>query len=157
MWLPKLLLMTNSRSFLLIFISIASVALFGQSKQIVKNFSWSQEDIQIDPVSNELMRIYTVNDGHLSRQHPELPLYSDQLKLGAKYEISIQATITKSSPITINTQAAKDHIQDELNVWTTVEKNRNDYFLVYGFIPVIRSNSGSVSYTHLTLPTNREV
>lgn len=143
--------MTNSRSFLLIFISIASVALFGQSKQIVKNFSWSQEDIQIDPVSNELMRIYTVNDGHLSRQHPELPLYSDQLKLGAKYEISIQATITKSSPITINTQAAKDHIQDELNVWTTVEKNRNDYFLVYGFIPVIRSNSGYLKVEEVRL------
>ena len=151
MLLPKLLLMTNSRSFLLIFISIASVALFGQSKQIVKNFSWSQEDIQIDPVSNELMRIYTVNDGHLSRQHPELPLYSDQLKLGAKYEISIQATITKSSPITINTQAAKDHIQDELNVWNTVEKNRNDYFLVYGFIPVIRSNSGYIKVEEVRL------
>ncbi|MEJ6696958.1 MAG: type IX secretion system sortase PorU [Saprospiraceae bacterium] len=143
--------MTNSRSILLVFISIASVALFGQSKQIVKNFSWSQEDIQIDPVSNELMRIYTVNDGHLSRQHPELPLYSDQLKLGAKYEISIQATITKSSPITINTQAAKDHIQDELNVWTTVEKNRNDYFLVYGFIPVIRSNSGYLKVEEVRL------
>ena len=154
MLLPKLLLMTNSRSFLLIFISIASVALFGQSKQIVKNFSWSQEDIQIDPVSNELMRIYTVNDGHLSRQHPELPLYSDQLKLGAKYEISIQATITKSSPITINTQAAKDHIQDELNVWTTVEKNRNDYFLVYGFIPVIRSNSGYLKVEEVRLTIN---
>lgn len=151
MLLPKLLLMTNSRSILLVFISIASVALFGQSKQIVKNFSWSQEDIQIDPVSNELMRIYTVNDGHLSRQHPELPLYSDQLKLGAKYEISIQATITKSSPITINTQAAKDHIQDELNVWTTVEKNRNDYFLVYGFIPVIRSNSGYIKVEEVRL------
>ena len=151
MLLPKLLLMTNSRSILLVFISIASVALFGQSKQIVKNFSWSQEDIQIDPVSNELMRIYTVNDGHLSRQHPELPLYSDQLKLGAKYEISIQATITKSSPITINTQAAKDHIQDELNVWTTVEKSRNDYFLVYGFIPVIRSNSGYLKVEEVRL------
>ena len=154
MLLPKLLLMTNSRSILLVFISIASVALFGQSKQIVKNFSWSQEDIQIDPVSNELMRIYTVNDGHLSRQHPELPLYSDQLKLGAKYEISIQATITKSSPITINTQAAKDHIQDELNVWTTVEKNRNDYFLVYGFIPVIRSNSGYLKVEEVRLTIN---
>ena len=154
MLLPKLFLMTNSRSILLIFISIASVALFGQSKQIVKNFSWSQEDIQIDPVSNELMRIYTVNDGHLSRQHPELPLYSDQLKLGAKYEISIQATITKSSPITINTQAAKDHIQDELNVWTTVEKNRNDYFLVYGFIPVIRSNSGYLKVEEVRLTIN---
>ena len=151
MLLPKLLLMTNSRSILLVFISIASVALFGQSKQIVKNFSWSQEDIQIDPVSNELMRIYTVNDGHLSRQHPELPLYSDQLKLEANYEISIQATITKSSPITINTQAAKDHIQDELNVWTTVEKNRNDYFLVYGFIPVIRSNSGYLKVEEVRL------
>ncbi|HAW04564.1 MAG TPA: hypothetical protein DCW83_07750, partial [Saprospirales bacterium] len=134
-----------------IFISIASVALFGQSKQIVKNFSWSQEDIQIDPVSDELMRIYTVNDGHLSRQHPELPLYSDQIKLGANYEISIQATITKSSPITINTQAAKDHIQDELNVWNTVEKNRNDYFLVYGFIPVIRSNSGYIKVEEVRL------
>ena len=154
MLLPKLLLMTNSRSILLVFISIASVALFGQSKQIVKNFSWSQEDIQIDPVSNELMRIYTVNDGHLSRQHPELPLYSDQLKLGAKYEISIQATITKSSPITINTQAAKDHIQDELNVWTTVEKSRNDYFLVYGFIPVIRSNSGYLKVEEVRLTIN---
>ncbi|MEJ6615121.1 MAG: type IX secretion system sortase PorU [Saprospiraceae bacterium] len=143
--------MTNSRSILLVFISIASVALFGQSKQIVKNFSWSQEDIQIDPVSNELMRIYTVNDGHLSRQHPELPLYSNQLKLEANYEISIQATITKSSPITINTQAAKDHIQDELNVWTTVEKNRNDYFLVYGFIPVIRSNSGYLKVEEVRL------
>ena len=151
MLLPKLLLMTNSRSILLVFISIASVALFGQSKQIVKNFSWSQEDIQIDPVSNELMRIYTVNDGHLSRQHPELPLYSNQLKLEANYEISIQATITKSSPITINTQAAKDHIQDELNVWTTVEKNRNDYFLVYGFIPVIRSNSGYLKVEEVRL------
>lgn len=151
MLLPKLLLMTNSRSILLVFISIASVALFGQSKQIVKNFSWSQEDIQIDPVSNELMRIYTVNDGHLSRQHPELPLYSNQLKLEANYEISIQATITKSSPITINTQAAKDHIQDELNVWTTVEKNRNDYFLVYGFIPVIRSNSGYIKVEEVRL------
>ena len=151
MLLPKLLLMTNSRSFLLIFISIASVALFGQSKQIVKNFSWSQEDIQIDPVSDELMRIYAVNDGHLSRQHPELPIYSDQIKLGANYEISIQATITKSSPITINTQAAKDHIQDELNVWNTVEKNRNDYFLVYGFIPVIRSNSGYIKVEEVRL------
>ncbi|MBT3545936.1 MAG: type IX secretion system sortase PorU [Saprospiraceae bacterium] len=143
--------MTSSRSILLIFISIASVALFGQSKQIVKNFSWSQEDIQIDPVSDELMRIYAVNDGHLSRQHPELPLYSDQIKLGANYEISIQATITKSSPITINTQAAKDHIQDELNVWNTVEKNRNDYFLVYGFIPVIRSNSGYIKVEEVRL------
>ncbi|MDA9181771.1 type IX secretion system sortase PorU [Saprospiraceae bacterium] len=143
--------MTSSRSILLVFISIASVALFGQSKQIVKNFSWSQEDIQIDPVSDELMRIYTVNDGHLSRQHPELPLYSDQIKLGANYEISIQATITKSSPITINTQAAKDHIQDELNVWNTVEKNRNDYFLVYGFIPVIRSNSGYIKVEEVRL------
>jgi len=97
------------------------------------------------------MRIYTVNDGHLSRQHPELPLYSDQIKLGANYEISIQATITKSSPITINTQAAKDHIQDELNVWNTVEKNRNDYFLVYGFIPVIRSNSGYIKVEEVRL------
>ena len=151
MLLPKLFLMTNSRSILIIFISIASVALFGQSKQIVKNFSWSQEDIQIDPVSDELMRIYAVNDGHLSRQHPELPIYSDQIKLGANYEISIQATITKSSPITINTQAAKDHIQDELNVWNTVEKNRNDYFLVYGFIPVIRSNSGYIKVEEVRL------
>ena len=97
------------------------------------------------------MRIYTVNDGHLSRQHPEIPLYSDQVKLGANYEISIQATITKSSPITINTQAAKDHIQDELNVWTTVEKNRNDYFLVYGFIPVVRSNSGYIKVEEVRL------
>ena len=151
MLLPKLLLMTSSRSILLIFISVASVTLFGQSKEIVKNFSWSQEDIQIDPISNELMRIYTVNDGHLSRQHPEIPLYSDQVKLVANYEISIQATITKSSPITINTQAAKDHIQDELNVWTTVEKNRNDYFLVYGFIPVIRSNSGYIKVEEVRL------
>ncbi|MDA9263429.1 type IX secretion system sortase PorU [Saprospiraceae bacterium] len=143
--------MTSSRSILLIFISVASVTLFGQSKEIVKNFSWSQEDIQIDPISNELMRIYTVNDGHLSRQHPEIPLYSDQVKLVANYEISIQATITKSSPITINTQAAKDHIQDELNVWTTVEKNRNDYFLVYGFIPVIRSNSGYIKVEEVRL------
>ncbi|MDG1716564.1 MAG: type IX secretion system sortase PorU [Saprospiraceae bacterium] len=143
--------MTSSRSILLIFISVASVTLFGQSKEIVKNFSWSQEDIQIDPISNELMRIYTVNDGHLSRQHPEIPLYSDQVKLGANYEISIQATITKSSPITINTQAAKDHIQDELNVWTTVEKNRNDYFLVYGFIPVVRSNSGYIKVEEVRL------
>ena len=151
MLLPKLLHMTRSRSILLIFISVASVTLFGQSKEIVKNFSWSQEDIQIDPISNELMRIYTVNDGHLSRQHPEIPLYSDQVKLGANYEISIQATITKSSPITINTQAAKDHIQDELNVWTTVEKNRNDYFLVYGFIPVVRSNSGYIKVEEVRL------
>ena len=151
MLLPKLLLMTSSRSILLIFISVASVTLFGQSKEIVKNFSWSQEDIQIDPISNELMRIYTVNDGHLSRQHPEIPLSSDQVKLGANYEISIQATITKSSPITINTQAAKDHIQDELNVWTTVEKNRNDYFLVYGFIPVVRSNSGYIKVEEVRL------
>lgn len=151
MLLPKLLLMTSSRSILLIFISVASVTLFGQSKEIVKNLSWSQEDIQIDPISNELMRIYTVNDGHLSRQHPEIPLYSDQVKLVANYEISIQATITKSSPITINTQAAKDHIQDELNVWTTVEKNRNDYFLVYGFIPVIRSNSGYIKVEEVRL------
>jgi len=143
--------MTRSRSILLIFISVASVTLFGQSKEIVKNFSWSQEDIQIDPISNELMRIYTVNNGHLSRQHPEIPLYSDQVKLGANYEISIQATITKSSPITINTQAAKDHIQDELNVWTTVEKNRNDYFLVYGFIPVVRSNSGYIKVEEVRL------
>ena len=97
------------------------------------------------------MRIYTVNDGHLSRQHPEIPLYSDQVKLGANYEISIQATITKSSPITINTQAAKDHIQDELNVWTTVEKNRNNYFLVYGFTPVIRSNSGYIKVEEVRL------
>ena len=97
------------------------------------------------------MRIYTVNNGHLSRQHPEIPLYSDQVKLGANYEISIQATITKSSPITINTQAAKDHIQDELNVWTTVEKNRNDYFLVYGFIPVVRSNSGYIKVEEVRL------
>ena len=151
MLLPKLLHMTSSRSILLIFISVASVTLFGQSKEIVKNFSWSQEDIQIDPISNELMRIYTVNNGHLSRQHPEIPLYSDQVKLGANYEISIQATITKSSPITINTQAAKDHIQDELNVWTTVEKNRNDYFLVYGFIPVVRSNSGYIKVEEVRL------
>ena len=151
MLLPKLLHMTSSRSILLIFISVASVTLFGQSKEIVKNFSWSQEDIQIDPISNELMRIYTVNDGHLSRQHPEIPLYSDQVKLGANYEISIQATITKSSPITINTQAAKDHIQDELNVWTTVEKNRNNYFLVYGFTPVIRSNSGYIKVEEVRL------
>ena len=151
MLLPKLLHMTRSRSILLIFISVASVTLFGQSKEIVKNFSWSQEDIQIDPISNELMRIYTVNDGHLSRQHPEIPLYSDQVKLGANYEISIQATITKSSPITINTQAAKDHIQDELNVWTTVEKNRNNYFLVYGFTPVIRSNSGYIKVEEVRL------
>ncbi|MDA9625792.1 type IX secretion system sortase PorU, partial [bacterium] len=76
---------------------------------------------------------------------------SDQIKLGANYEISIQATITKSSPITINTQAAKDHIQDELNVWNTVEKNRNDYFLVYGFIPVIRSNSGYIKVEEVRL------
>ena len=151
MLLPKLLHMTSSRSILLIFISVASVTLFGQSKEIVKNFSWSQEDIQIDPISNELMRIYTVNNGHLSRQHPEIPLYSDQVKLGANYEISIQATITKSSPITINTQAAKDHIQDELNVWTTVEKNRNNYFLVYGFTPVIRSNSGYIKVEEVRL------
>ena len=151
MLLPKLLHMTRSRSILLIFISVASVTLFGQSKEIVKNFSWSQEDIQIDPISNELMRIYTVNNGHLSRQHPEIPLYSDQVKLGANYEISIQATITKSSPITINTQSAKDHIQDELNVWTTVEKNRNDYFLVYGFIPVVRSNSGYIKVEEVRL------
>jgi hypothetical protein len=151
MLLPKLLHMTRSRSILLIFISVASVTLFGQSKEIVKNFSWSQEDIQIEPISNELMRIYTVNNGHLSRQHPEIPLYSDQVKLGANYEISIQATITKSSPITINTQAAKDHIQDELNVWTTVEKNRNDYFLVYGFIPVVRSNSGYIKVEEVRL------
>ena len=154
MLLPKLLHMTRSRSILLIFISVASVTLFGQSKEIVKNFSWSQEDIQIDPISNELMRIYTVNNGHLSRQHPEIPLYSDQVKLGANYEISIQATITKSSPITINTQAAKDHIQDELNVWTTVEKNRNDYFLVYGFIPVVRSNSGYIKVEEVRLTIN---
>ena len=143
--------MTNSRSILLIFISIVSIGLFGQSSQEVKSFTWSQRDIQIDPVSDELMTIYTVNDGQLRRQHPEIPVYSEQIKLAANYDISIQAYITKSSPIIINTQEAKNYIQDDLNIWSKVEKNRNEYYLTYGFTPVIRSSAGFLKVEEVRL------
>lgn len=142
MLLPKLLHMIRLRSILLISFSIVSFAILGQSNQAVKNFTWSEKDIQIDPVSGESMTIYTVNDGLLRRAHPEIPVYSDQIKLGANYQVSIQATITKSSPISINTQEAKDHIANDLKIWSKVEKNRGQYYLTYGFTPVIRSNSG---------------
>ncbi len=134
--------MTNLRSVFLISISIITVSLFGQSTQKVKKFIWSEKTIEIDPLSGESMAIYAIDEGQLTRKHPEIPIFTDQIKISANIDVSIQAFVTKSSPINISTQLAKSHITEDLNIWSRVEKNRNQYYLSYGFTPVIRSNSG---------------
>lgn len=130
----------RSNTLLLALLFIASSSVFGQSSQINTTFEWSKRDIQIDPTSPKLLSIHTINDGQLNSQHPEIPVYSDQIKLTSNMKVNVEAVITKSSEIAINTSEAKEFIKQNLEIWTKVEKQRNEYILTYGFIPIVENN-----------------
>ena len=132
----------RSNTLLIALFFIVSSSIYGQSKQINTTFEWSNREIQIDPTSSQLLSIHTIQDGQLKAEHPEIPVYSDQLKLSSNMKVKVEAIVTKSSVIELKTAEAKNYVSPELEIWSKVEKQRNDYVLTYGFIPIIEVNGG---------------
>ena len=55
-------------------------------------------------------------------------------------------------------EATKDLIEEPLTVRTPIQETEGRRLRErIGLVPILRAGLGTVSYTHLTLPTNREV
>lgn len=123
-------------SFLFLFVFILSLS--AQSDyNFSKSFEWDTKLILIDPETNQLEKAHTIIDGHTKGDHYEVPVYSSFIKLDKNYQADFMVNVTKSSPIDIQTSEAKSVIKPQIDIWHRVEKRRNEYYLVYGFIPVI--------------------
>ena len=140
----KLLPPMKYSTILLTFLSIVSISLMGQSKQINASFEWSQREIQIVPTSTETLTIHTINNGQLNSLHPEIPTYTNQIRINSNMDVNVRVDITNSSPISLNTDAAKSNVSSSVKVWTKIEKHRNEYYLNYGFVPVIVDNGNYI-------------
>jgi len=134
---PKLLQMIREISLLLTLTFIFTNSTLGQTKQFNIDFDWSEKKILIDPITSEKLKIHAISDGHLKKEHAEIPVYSNQFKVNGNTSVNVEVNITKKSSIEIVTEDAKASVSNSINVWTKIEKHRNEYYLTYGFIPTL--------------------
>lgn len=130
------------RVFTLLFFLFFSLSSWSQrSLTIQKQLNWANEPVLHNPTGNFEKQIWIFEDSYANPKHSTLPVFSERFPLANNGDI--KATIVNAQFEPLNKLAVPDDefLQETIQIGTTVESDRNQYFGKVFFIPIIKKGN----------------
>jgi len=131
------------RIFTIIPLLLFSLNLWAQRPfTIQKKLNWSPAPVIHNPTGNFEKQLWTFEDSYANPKHPTLPLFSERFEVANNGEIKVELINAQFEPL--NKLAVPDdiYLKETIQIGTTVEADRNQFYGKVFFIPIIkRGNS----------------
>ncbi len=129
---------------LFIFISVLSIFKLNLSAQqqyyITDDLNWSQSNVLLNPISEEYLDVYSIENGSSSYAHPEIPVYKTKIKIASDADISASFNILEEEEVLLTHTESKAKVSESIELNITIAQERKDYYTFVSFIPVYRKN-----------------
>ena len=130
------------RFFTLLSCLFFTILLFGQEPILIQEkLDWSASPILHNPTGNFEKQIWTFQDAFSNPKHPTLPLFSKRFPLPAEGALSARIINAQFEPMDKPASVDDAWLEENLQIATTVEKDRNQYFGKVFFIPIIKKGN----------------
>ncbi len=117
-------------------------AVFADSSiRVSESIKWDDDPILHNPTGNFETKIWRFEGATYNPIYPSLPIFSDRKKVNAYGVASVEIVNVQFESFDKNVSVDDQHIGHELNVEAVVFKDRDNYFLYYSFIPIIKTGS----------------
>lgn len=124
-----------------ILLLLLSLSAYSQSFSYYETFDWDTQELDLYH-NGKTHTVYTFQQGYLSEKHIEVAAYGKQLNISGDQSVEIDVIVESTSPIEIADKDTKALISERITPWHKVIQNKNEYKLLIGFIPVIKTASG---------------
>lgn len=129
------------RLIVLAFLFLVSALQAQQSTLIDKQFNWSDNPILHNPTGQQERQIWTFEDALFGSTTPTLPIYMERFGVSGKGRLEV--SVIKVEYQTLNGVKEKElsTLTDQLEIHTTVEQDRNQYFGKVFFVPIVKKGN----------------
>jgi len=121
-----------------LFLGISITAWAQRPLTIQKQLNWADEPVIHNPTGNFEKQIWTFEESYSNPKHPTLPLFSERFSIANNGKIT--ATIVNAKFELLDKVAVPEDIflKETIQIGTTIEVERNDYYGKVFFIPIIK-------------------
>ncbi len=120
----------------------AVLSLSGQRPFIIqKKLNWSPSPIIHNPTGNFEKQLWTFEDSYANPKHPTLPVFSERFEVTGNGEINIELINAQFAPLNKLTVPDDVYLKETIQIGTTVEADRNQFFGKVFFIPIIKKGN----------------
>jgi len=143
------------RFFTILFLFLSSNILWSQRPlTITKKLNWSPEPIIHNPTGNFEKQLWTFEDSYSNPKHPTLPVFSQRFPLNSNGEISVNIINAQFERLEKTAFPDDVFLKETLQISTTVEADRNQYFGKIFFIPIIKKGNSYEKLVSFELAVN---
>ena len=130
------------RIFTILVIFLFCNSLFAQHPiTIQEKLNWSREPIFHNPTGNFEKQIWTFENCYSNPKHPSLPVFSKRFPLSMDGKLSVNFKYAKYERLNKDAVPEDKFLKEIIQIGTTVEKERNQYFGKVFFIPIIKKGN----------------
>jgi hypothetical protein len=121
---------------------LLSSSLLAQQPFLIKEqLDWIAAPISHNPTGNIEKNIWTFEDAYANPKHPGLPVYSKRFPIAGPGRIVARLVHTAYESIDKISDQDALYLKETLQIGTTIEKDRNQYYGKVFFIPIIKRGS----------------
>ncbi len=131
------------RIFTIIALLLFSLNLWAQRPfTIQKKLNWSPSPIIHNPTGNFEKQLWTFEDSYANPKHPTLPVFSERFEVNNNGQINVELINAQFEPLNKLVVPDDIYLKETIQIGTTVEADRNQFYGKVFFIPIIkRGNS----------------
>ena len=127
------------RFFTLFFFLCASITIWAQRPlTIQKQLNWANEPVIHNPTGNFEKQIWTFEDSYSNPKHPTLPIFSERFSVANNGKIIATITNAQFEPMDKLGVPEDVFLKETIQIGTTIESDRNQYYGKVFFIPIIK-------------------
>ncbi len=130
------------RVFTLLFLLLFSMNIWAQRSLIIqKQLNWEAEPIIHNPTGNFEKQIWAFEDSYANSKQPMLPLFSERFKVGNHGKMKVTIVNAQFEPFDQLVISEDEFLKETLQIGTTVELDRNQYYGKVFFVPIIKKGN----------------
>ena len=130
---------------------ISSTLSAQQSILIKKQLKWAEEPIIHNPTGQFERQILTFEEALFSAKEPTLPLLVERVPVNGMGQLRVRIVEVTFESVKGITGEALDALSEDLQIQTTIEQDRNQYFGKIFFIPIIKKGNQVERVTSIQL------
>ena len=127
--------------FTIIGVLIAALLVAQRPILIQETFNWTDAPIVHNPTGNAEKKIWTFEDAYSNPKHYSLPLYSKRFRLSGAGSLNVTIKDAKFEQFDKTASSDDAYLKETLQIRTTIEKDRNQYYGKVFFIPVVKKGN----------------
>ncbi len=139
------------RLILLFLCLLPSFLLAQESIKISKEIKWADAPILHNPTGQYERQILTFEEALFNAKEPTLPLFVERMKVSGFGTLRVRIVEATYEPLTGMKEDAFTSISDVLQIQTTIEQDKNEYYGKVFFVPIIKKGNQLERVTNIQL------